>query len=290
MAIGVLNHRYPKSHFCRLADLPIELAEWPLGPPTNAATLGDLTEHDDLVMLFGTKAMSARRDALRCRLSVFQVEPPAIHRKQYKLLPILGKKYHRVLTHNSRLISRLANARFVPHGGCMLKTVPDGPCEKTGRVAMIASRKRTTQGHRMRHRIASWSRRSAPDLDLFGRGFEPLEDKRDGHAPYYFSVVIENSREPGYFTEKLIDCLLCDSLPIYWGAPDVAHFFDTRGMIVCNSEAEVRAAVAGVTEEDYRMRQPLLEENRRRAHQYAATTLNAARVLDDESRYHCWAA
>jgi len=33
-------------------------------------------------------------------------------------------------------------------------------------------------------------------------------------TPYRYSVVIENVREPGYFSEKLVDALLCGTVPI----------------------------------------------------------------------------
>ena len=64
-----------------------------------------------------------------------------------------------------------------------------------------------------------------------GRGYAPFEAKEDGLAPYRASVVIENSREPSYISEKLIDAALCRTLPIYWGAPDVADWFDPAGLI-----------------------------------------------------------
>ena len=76
-----------------------------------------------------------------------------------------------------------------------------------------------------------------------GRGYQPFDTKESALGDYRFSVVIENTREAGYFSEKLIDCLICETLPIYWGAPDIEHFFDSRGMIICRTEAEVMHAI-----------------------------------------------
>jgi hypothetical protein len=45
------------------------------------------------------------------------------------------------------------------------------------------------------------------------------------------SIIIENSREQNYFSEKLIDCLLTKTVPVYWGAPNIADFFDVSGFI-----------------------------------------------------------
>jgi len=166
--------------------------------------------------------------------------------------------------------------------------LPPGP--KTGLVSLIASAKRGVGGHRLRHRIARWSRREAPHLELLGKAYRPLADKADGHKPYRYSVVIENSREPGYFTEKLLDCLQCSSVPIYWGAPDIAHFFDTRGMIVCHTEADLRRAIRDANEVDHAWRAPWLEENRRRALGYVDRLGNAARLLAAEDDFAVRAA
>jgi len=49
--------------------------------------------------------------------------------------------------------------------------------------------------------------------------------KYTGLSTYHKSVAIENSSYPNYFTEKLVDCLLTWTLPIYWGCPNLDDFF-----------------------------------------------------------------
>ena len=39
------------------------------------------------------------------------------------------------------------------------------------------------------------------------------------------SLCIENSAQENYFTEKITDCLLSWTLPIYWGCPNIGDFF-----------------------------------------------------------------
>ena len=86
-----------------------------------------------------------------------------------------------------------------------------------------------------------------------------------GHAPYRFSVVIENSQSTGYFTEKLIDAVLCRSIPIYWGDPEISQYFDTRGMIICNSLGDFIEALNSINNETYEAMAPYVEINRARA-------------------------
>ena len=292
MAVAVLNRFRIKRHFDRLADRTADDADWPLGLPDGLERLGDLTEDDHLVVSITSKTLLASTSGLRCRVSALLFEPPVIQGRYYQLMRRLGGRYHRVLTHNSRLLARLPNARFLAHGGCWLKAgaVDKTHHPKSGRVAMIASAKRGVAGQRLRHRIAHWSRYHAADLALFGKGFEPLDDKADGHSPYHYSVTIENSREPGYFTEKILDSLLCMSVPIYWGAPDIAHFLDPRGLVVCATEEELRDAILTASVDEYHARLPYLEENRQRALRYADRHLNAAKLLQVEDDFALSAA
>jgi hypothetical protein len=39
------------------------------------------------------------------------------------------------------------------------------------------------------------------------------------------SICIENSAQENYFTEKVIDCLLAWTMPLYWGCPNIGNFF-----------------------------------------------------------------
>ena len=47
-----------------------------------------------------------------------------------------------------------------------------------------------------------------------------------------FSLVIENSIEEHFFSEKLIDCLRTYTVPIYFGCKNIGKYFDVRGMII----------------------------------------------------------
>jgi hypothetical protein len=279
MSVAFLPYGQPGRHFCRLASMSFDDVEWPLMDRPEGHSLADLGPQDYILVIASSRALTMRTDGLRCRISIALAEPPAIQRRLYHAVRMLSSRYQHVVTHNTGLLCQLPNARFVAHGGSMLKTAEQPIVEKTKRVSLIASSKRDTRGHRLRHEIVEWAAEHSTDLDALGRGYQPLEDKCDGHQPYFSSVVIENSREPGYFTEKLIDSFLCRSLPIYWGAPDIEHFFDARGMICCASAHEVRRAVQQFSAEDYAARLTFLEQNRILAMQYLDFFGRAARSL-----------
>ncbi|MEO1998266.1 MAG: hypothetical protein ABGZ17_23730 [Planctomycetaceae bacterium] len=66
------------------------------------------------------------------------------------------------------------------------------------------------------------------------------------------------------FTEKIIDSLLCHNLSVYWGDPDIEHFFDSRGMIQCRNKRALKKTIQSLTLADFGSRRPFQEENRRR--------------------------
>lgn len=279
MAVCFLPHRTPHRWLAPLAAESLARAAWCGQAPAGVGVVADLSAADHVVVLMSSRALLAGLGGLRCRVSLLMHEPPAIHERYYRLLPWIHRRYHRILSHSPRVLAACPNARYVPHGNSWLRRAVDPDAPKSERIALIASAKRSTEGHRLRHRIAAWSRRAAPDLALLGGGYRPLDDKAEGHLPYRFSVVIENSREPGYFTEKLVDSLLCGSVPIYWGAPDIDRYFDPAGMIACASEAELREAIRWADTADFEARRPALRGNHGRAERYADFRSRCAEVL-----------
>jgi len=145
--------------------------------------------------------------------------------------------------------------------------------------SLISSAKRSQPGHRLRHAVVDWARATCADIDVMGMGYSPFADKAEGLAPYRYSVVIENVREPGYFSEKLVDALLCGTVPIYWGAPDIGRYFDTGAMVVCAGLEEVQRAVAAMSEADFAARSGALARAREQAAGYADIEARAARAV-----------
>jgi hypothetical protein len=68
-------------------------------------------------------------------------------------------------------------------------------------------------------------------VDVYGRGFNPIKEKDEGLVDYYYSVAIENDDTANYFSEKLLDCFLTCTLPIYWGCDYVKTIFNPAGII-----------------------------------------------------------
>lgn len=145
-------------------------------------------------------------------------------------------KYNYVFTHDRDLIKVIPNAIWTPTGGCWIhKNDWNLDYEKNKLVSMMISEKRQLEGHRLRHKIKD----NLTNIEIFGRGYRPIEHKIEALKNYKFQVVIENSRVNGYFTEKLIDCFVTGTIPIYWGDPSIYEIFDTSGMIIVQSYDEI---------------------------------------------------
>jgi hypothetical protein len=59
----------------------------------------------------------------------------------------------------------------------------------------------------------------------------PVADKLEFIARFKFNIAFENSSYPGYTTEKLLDALRADTVPIYWGNPHVADDFNSARFV-----------------------------------------------------------
>ena len=74
------------------------------------------------------------------------------------------------------------------------------------------------------------------EIDIYGRRLNiddqrfkgPLDYKFMGLLPYEYSLAIENAEEKNLISEKFVDCILCNTIPIYYGAPNIDEVYDKR--------------------------------------------------------------
>jgi len=55
---------------------------------------------------------------------------------------------------------------------------------------------------------------------------------------YKFVITFENRQLNGYLTEKIVNALLAGVVPIYFGAPDVGNYLNTKRFVHCDVDAE----------------------------------------------------
>ena len=140
--------------------------------------------------------------------------------------------------------------------------------DKTRPLSWIVGNSRELPGHLDRLDFLSLlQREQSIPADLFGRAVRPIDDKWDGLAPYQFSLAIENTVATDYWTEKLADCFLSWTIPIYHGCPNLADYFPADSFISIDVRkpdealAAIRKVVAGGMPE-WKRRLPALLEAR----------------------------
>ncbi len=261
--------------------LPLDDMIWPLGQPDRlkGGALRDLASDDHLV-IFPSGSMHVRLGfGTKAKVSVMILEPQALHEKYARLLRRSHRRFFRILSFYEDLCEALPNSVFFPFGSTWVRNWRELDIEKSKTCSLIASAKRSLEGHALRHDIADWAKTEGIAMDVMGGGYQPFKAKSDGLVPYRYSVVIENVRERHYFTEKLIDAILCKTVPIYWGCPNIGDYFDTSGMVICESAEDIQNALRNMSDEDYAARLPALEGLRPKAGEYGDVYGRAARAV-----------
>ena len=164
-----------------------------------------------------------------------------------------------IFTHDLELLSKSSKCKFVPAMGFWIKDI--GIKSKSKLISMISSNKNQTSGQKLRlDAIEKYKNR----LDLFGRGFNPIKNKEEGLNDYMFSIVIENSKYDSYFTEKILDCFVTGTIPVYWGTSDIGKFFNLDGIILYDDNFDI----SSLSLELYNSKMDAIKDNYNRALNY----------------------
>ncbi|MDR2388333.1 MAG: hypothetical protein LBD89_00910, partial [Tannerellaceae bacterium] len=99
-------------------------------------------------------------------------------------------------------------------------------------LSWITSDAKDLEGHLLRMAFKDFLLQENLNFDLWGRGFAPIDDKFDGLYPYKYSMAIENYSCNDYWTEKISDCFLAWTMPIYYGAKNIRNYFPEQSMIL----------------------------------------------------------
>jgi hypothetical protein len=209
-------------------------------------------------------------------------EPLVIHGKYYKNIWLLRHKFNYILCRYQQYAARYSNViQFA-----VVESWVDGsqllwPPIKKHNCSLIASEKTHLVGHQLRHAVVDWISTVKADVHVMGRGYQPFDLKQDGLLPYHYSVVIENIPEPDCFTEKLLDCMLCGTLPIYYGPKNIGNYFNLKGIMCCESLADFQAAILITANPPTKLQRIAMVENRRAALNYS----NLKQRIVDAIRY-----
>jgi alpha(1,3/1,4) fucosyltransferase len=114
---------------------------------------------------------------------------------------------------------------------------------------MVVSNPNCIERNQFFHKLSQYKKVDSGGKLLNNIGF-PVENKMEFIKDYKFVIAFENSSYPGYTTEKLIEPLLVNSIPIYWGNPEVGKDFNTNSFINIRDVSQFDAAINKIIELD----------------------------------------
>jgi hypothetical protein len=199
------------------------------------------------------------------------IEPPCIFPEIYQNIKQYNKKFNKVFTTNDELLSLGENYCIVPMGGCWVEPCYQQIYPKSKEISIIASAQNRTDGHKLRHEVI---KNYGNQIDVFGKGYNPIDNKLIAMKDYKFQLVIENCSIPNYFSEKLIDALMVGCVPIYYGSKNLGKFgFNMRGILSFNDMTELDIIIRDIQDGEitYDMFKDVIEYNFKVAKEYEVT-------------------
>jgi hypothetical protein len=215
---------------------------------------------------------------------LLQLEPEAIVPQEEYLIKNYNK-YDYIISFNENILNICPNAIKYIFGSSWVTLEECSTIDiqnKKFEMSSIFGNKMMTIGHAFRRKIFLNREKinSIPknffvsyDADFFGEKVPEdmnvcsRKSKLDLFKTSQFHLVIENSKQKNYFTEKLIDTLLTFTIPIYYGCPNIAEFFDTTGWIFIENESidEINDKIKILDENYYYNHLETILQNREKA-------------------------
>ena len=245
-------------------------------------------EHSNNMTIYLDDAVSeALRDECKFRVAVL-AEPSAWMPAVYRNAILNRTNFDLIMTYDDELL-KLGSpfTRFI-RGGTLasIDSINEPLQPKSNLVSMPLSSKKILPGHNLRHRVYHrLKQRKDLQLDGYGAGAaKPYIDALEPYKEHYFTVAIENHRSDYYMTEKLIEPLLCKTVPIYWGGEAaVKELFNPLGIIFASDYGQIVSAASKLSIADYQSRKLAIDENFEIARSLISQEANLLAQISHES-------
>ena len=202
------------------------------------------------------------------------------------------KRYDLILSADDEINVFCKNAHLFPYGSTWLNrgaiNHPDGlglykpsPIfereQKTFDVSFLASWYNIDRpGYNLRNQV--WVRKDEIEIPTnfytstkcFSDSPNPLPGgEKESLFDSQYHICIENQSVGHYFTEKLIDAFLTETIPVYWGCPNIEDYFDVDGMILFQAFDELKDKLNNLTPSYYESILNIVHKNKQKAIEFA---------------------
>lgn len=193
-------------------------------------------------------------------------EPPDLYQQFYTVDDVIQNhsKFDLILAAHPRILSACPNAVLFPFGSSWV--APDFKnLEKRFELSFICGPKNSLAGHKLRHQI--WSCLPAfKSIPI--KAYFTVQGKDKTFDTSQFAIIVENTKHPNYFTEKLVDSLVTRTVPLYWGCPNVGDYFNLDGILRFESFDELLAITQSLDESSYAKLSAHVEDNAQRVESF----------------------
>jgi hypothetical protein len=271
-------------------------------PPTSITHLPEPTiiiVDDDTIPL-----SDAQSDAMPC---VYLQCEPRIVQDLVSYVIQHASQFHTIMTYDHDLLVTCPNTRFYIAAQTWISNEYHQNIDislKEYKISTLAGSKCINQsaGHLFRQAIhyrqqelarfpITFFRSSVQQPPLPDLGNNPFlvantstNSKESLFHTFQFAIVIENTTQRNYFSEKLIDCLITKTIPIYYGGVNIHQFFNTTGWIILptTSVEELSSRLETLHPDYYASYHEIIEENYQKAVAYSNFYQNLNQSIDRE--------
>jgi hypothetical protein len=218
-----------------------------------------------------------------------QIEPPDV----LNIVPTFAARsgnYDLVLAWNQDVLNSCPGAVLFTESPCSwLPRAKENsvytPCDVTKKqfaVSFLTSNKNFCPGHKLRVEIYNRIPERVGQIPVHKHMSPPrIPDKRTMLEPFQFHIAPENASHNNWFADKIVDCFIAKTIPLYWGCPNLGNFFNLDGVIRFGSYEELIGALETLTPEYYAAHLAAVEDNYTRALQYVHTWDRIESLIDE---------
>jgi hypothetical protein len=195
-----------------------------------------------------------------------------------------NEKFDYIVSYDDQLIAKFPGKICpTPEGGTWVwPSHLQGIYKKKKLCSYIASDKSTTKEQQFRVQLLKYfysNKERYSDIGLYGRGHNPFPENHDYEfdgksiilKDYAFSITLENWVQDNYFSEKIMDCFMLGTVPIYMGARKILDYFNPDGIVLVDSFEKIIDEVNNLSFDKYQKMLPAIKENFERAQDHIDT-------------------
>lgn len=229
-------------------------------------------------------------ELLKNPINIFAHDEPDEYFGHHTWLKNNTELFDVILTWNKDILDKVPHSMLLPYGESWVDHLGDNILyenfDKKFEISFIRGNKLKSVGHQHRHDIYDNKNKINIPTKFYSStsmtsAEEIIKGKIDLHKSSMFSLVIENTSHPNYFTEKLSDCIMMKSIPVYWGCTNIGDYYDIDGIITFKDAQDAINKINSLTPELFHSKKDVIESNWKKAFKYKNYVNRISKVIEE---------